>query len=281
MTFGEPPNSAGAVSATLQSLGIRPTKGKGQNFLISDGVVRKIVQALAPASDDHVVEIGPGLGILTSALAREAGQLVAIELDDRLAAALRTSFAGTNVAVLSADALTIDPSEFLPAKGTYRVAANLPYSVGAAIVRRFLELPRSPERMVVMLQKEVAQRMTAKPPKMSLLGVAVQVYAHPRMVFDVPPGAFKPRPGVISSVVLLEKRAEPLIAPEDRLGFFEITRAGFQQRRKQLVNSLGSGLGLSKDATTLWLSSAGIQPEQRAEAVGVDEWVALMKTDPR
>ncbi len=269
-----------SVASTLRELDIRPTRGKGQNFLTSSQVVGRIADLVQAGPNDVVVEVGPGLGILTEALADRAGQVVAIELDERLADHLEATLQRSNVTILTADALTIDPALFVPSDREYAFAANLPYSVGSAIVRRFLELESAPTRLVVMLQREVAERMAASPPQMSILSVAVQVYASARVAFNVPPTAFKPRPKVESSVLVLEPYQEALLSPEGRESFFSIVHAGFHQKRKQIANTLSTGLGIPKAEVVSWLTSEGIEPDRRAETLSVEDWLTLHRTRP-
>ncbi|MGD9714149.1 MAG: 16S rRNA (adenine(1518)-N(6)/adenine(1519)-N(6))-dimethyltransferase RsmA [Thermomicrobiales bacterium] len=269
--------TARQVSSSLRSLDIRPTRGKGQNFLTSRAVVEQIADLVKATPRDIVVEVGPGLGALTEALAKRAGNVVAIELDDRLAEHLRQTSAHANLQVISGDALTIDPATFLPGSASYLFAANLPYSTGAAIVRRFLEMDRPPSRMVVMLQKEVAERMAAAPPDMSILGVAVQMYGRAEIALHVPPEAFKPRPKVDSAVLVIEPHITPLLPLSDRQAFFEIVHAGFHQKRKQLANTLAAGLRVPKTDVTALLLESGIEPQRRAETLEIHEWLTLFE----
>ncbi len=263
------------VALSLRALDIRPTKGKGQNFLTTLSVVERIADLVEATPNDLVIEVGPGLGALTEALVERAGEVRAIELDERLADHLLTTFSSKRLTVIAGDAMTLDESLFVPENRKYLFAANLPYSVGAAIVRRFLELDHPPERMVVMLQREVGERIAATPPNMSILGVAVQLYATARVAFHVPPSAFKPRPKVESSVLVIEPHAEPLLDRHEREGFFRVVHAGFHQKRKQLGNTIAAGLAIEKDVAQSMLERAGIDPQRRAETVSVDEWIAL------
>ncbi len=274
------PHSPATVSATLRALGIQPTRGKGQNFLVSEQIVLKTVEAIDLNPNDYIVEIGPGLGIMTEHLVQRASKVVAIELDDRLAAFVQRSLPAPNLTVIHGDALKVPPDSFMPDSGLYRVAANLPYSVGSAIVRRFLELPNPPDTMVVMLQKEVAERMIASPPAMSLLGLGIQLYATGAIAFDVPPEAFKPRPKVESAVLVLKCRSDPMIPASCQGRFFDIARVAFQQKRKQLGNTLSSGMSLPKATTVAWLERSGIHPEQRPETVPLEGWIALLREYP-
>jgi 16S rRNA (adenine1518-N6/adenine1519-N6)-dimethyltransferase len=255
----------------LAALGLRPSKGLGQNFLHDINVVRRIVAVADPRPEETVLEIGPGLGILTEELAHAARRVVAVEIDRRLVALLREQMPD-NVTVVEADALTIDPAAL--AGPDYSVVANLPYSVGNAIVRRLQEAEPPPRSLTVMLQREVAERMSAAPPEMSILSVAVQFYGTPRVVFRVGGGAFVPPPNVESAVVRIDTRIPPLPSDEHER-FFRVVTAGFGQRRKQLVNTLSGGLALPRSTVATALEAAGIAPTERAERLTVDDWVRL------
>ncbi len=263
----------GQLWAILAELGIRPRKALGQHFLHDRSVVQRIVATAALAPDTLVVEIGPGLGILTEELARQAGQVIAIELDRQLAAHLAERFQDTNVQVLHDDALRVDFAT-ITQRQPYVVVANLPYNVATPILERLLTAEHPPERLVVMVQREVAERMVATPPKMSFLSVLVQFFARPRIAFRVGPGAFTPPPKVESAVVILERREPPLPRGEWPR-FFRLVQAGFAQRRKQLVNALASELALDKERVRALLIAAGIAPNRRAETLTLDEWLRL------
>lgn len=274
------PRSRREWTALMAELGIRPSKGLGQHFLFERGIVQRLVRTAGIRPDDTVLEIGPGLGILTSELLRAAQKVVAIELDRTLAAHLRGTFGeDPRFELIEGDALAIPVAELVPPPTPYVVAANLPYSAGSAILRRLLEAPHPPERLALMLQKEVAERLVAKPPAMSLLGVATQFYAEGRIAFAVPPSVFIPPPSVESAVVLLDTRPPPL-PPAERPRFFSVVTAGFRQKRKQVANSLAAELRLPKGKTVEWLRSVGIDPMRRAETLTVEEWVALTEAAP-
>jgi 16S rRNA (adenine1518-N6/adenine1519-N6)-dimethyltransferase len=204
------PTSRRDWAALLDRLGVRPKKGLGQNFLLERGIVEGMVRSLEVDRDDFVLEIGPGLGILTEALLASAGKVAAIALDRRLATHLRGEFgADSRFSLVEGDALAIDLAEIVPPDRDYLVAANLPYSVATAVLRRLLEEPHRPQRLAVMVQREVAERLVAQPPEMTILAVATRFYATARIAFPVPPSVFVPAPKVESAVVLLETRAEP------------------------------------------------------------------------
>ncbi len=252
----------------------RARKSLGQNFLVDGGVRSRIVSAADLSHQDTVVEVGPGRGFLTRALAERAGSVVAVELDGALAAGLEEA-AWPGVRVVCGDAREV-PIESLADDATaYKLVANLPYYAASPIVRRFLESRRKPELMVVMVQREVAQSMTAKQGKMGLLSVATQVYGRPRVVCHVPPRAFRPAPKVWSSVVRIDVFDVPAIPFDSPQGFFEVVRAGFSAPRKQIRNSLANGLGIAAGLSELVLGEAGIDPSRRAQTLTVAEWGQL------
>ena len=255
----------------MATLGLTPSKALGQNFLHDRGVVRRIVDGAGIGPGETVLEVGPGLGILTEELATRAHRVIAVELDDRLAAYLPTVMP-ENVEILHADATTVDPGAF--AGPDYLVVANLPYSVGNAILRRMQEANPPPRSLTIMVQREVAERMTASPPEMSILAVAVQFYGRPRILFRVGGGAFIPPPNVESAVVHIETH-EPPLPRDSHPAFFRVVTAGFSQRRKQLGNTLSTGLLLHRDVVITALRNAGIDPTERAERLRCEDWVRV------
>lgn len=278
---GELPTTRRDWVALLDRLGVRPSKGLGQNFLYERGIVQKMVKAAGIGPDDLVLEIGPGLGILTDELLRRAGHVVAIELDRRLAEHLQAAFADRpTIRIVEGDALKTNLAAVLPSGQPYKVAANLPYAVASAVLRHLLEGPRRPQRLALMLQLEVAERLVARPPDLTILGVATQFYAEPRLAFRVPPTVFIPPPKVESAVVVLDVR-DRLPLPEERhRQFFRVVNAGFRQKRKQVANSLAAELDLPKSEVTAWLGAAGVDPMRRAQTLEVEEWVRLTTTAP-
>jgi 16S rRNA (adenine1518-N6/adenine1519-N6)-dimethyltransferase len=257
--------------AQLDALGLTPSKGLGQNFLHDRGVVRRIVEIADLRPDDSVLEIGPGLGVLTRGLAAHAARVVAVELDSRLAQHLRET-APDNVTIVEADALRIDPGAL--AGPDYVVVANLPYSVANAILRRMQEAEPPPRSLTIMVQLEVAQRITAAPPHMSVLSVAVQFYGAPHIALRVGGGAFIPPPNVESAVLRITTHT-PLLPRAAQPAFFRVVTAGFAQRRKQLVNTLTTGLRLERTVVIAALERAAVAPTERAERLTVADWVRV------
>jgi len=277
------PSLLSQTKALLRRHDIRAKKGLGQNFLIDGGVLESIAGAAGLTREDTVIEVGPGLGILTAELAKRAGWVIAIELDERLAEILQKTLPYDNVVILNQDVLGADPAALLkksaphfpPTLRSYKVVANLPYYITSPVLRHFLEAPVKPELMVVMVQKEVAETITAPAGKKSLLSIAVQFYGRPEIVAAVPAAAFYPTPEVDSAVVKIEVYRRPPVAVDDAEEFFKLVKAGFSAARKQVANSLSHRLGLPRDTTQSMLAEAGIDPRRRAETFTLEEWARL------
>lgn len=262
---------------SASSLGAK--KSLGQNFLRDQDIADAIVTAATLTPSDTVIEIGPGPGVLTQRLVAQAGRLLAVELDDRFAAQLLARYADNpRVQIVHADVLASDLSA-LASGDTWKAVANIPYYITSPIIRHLLETTPPPALAVLMVQKEVAERICAQPGDLSLLAVSVQYYATPELLFTVPASAFSPVPKVDSAVLRLTPHAEPFLPDIETEHYFRIVRAGFSQRRKQLVNSLSAALHLPKEAVTTWLEGAGIAPERRAETLTLAEWGALAQAD--
>jgi 16S rRNA (adenine1518-N6/adenine1519-N6)-dimethyltransferase len=257
----------------------RTKKSLGQHFLKDRSVPPRIADAARLEPGDSVVEVGPGLGVLTEELARrldpaQGGRLVAVELDNSLLPVLEEKFADRpHVSFVHADVLNVPPGD-LSGMRPYKLVANLPYYITSAILRHFLEAKEKPQSLTVMVQREVAERMVARPPDMSLLAVAVQFYGKPKLVFRVPPGAFNPPPKVESAVVHIDVYGpgEGPVQPGSEASFFRVAQAGFGQKRKQLGNTLASGLGVPKETVASRLREVGIDPARRAETLSLEEW---------
>jgi|SRR5665648_69647 len=260
------------VPALLRQHQLRPRKSLGQNFLIDNQALEKVVDAAEITKNDQVLEIGAGLGSLTRFLAMAANQVVAVELDKHLIPLLKTVLAQeTNIEVICGDILDLDPSRLMHQDG-YLVVANIPYYITSAIIRHLLEAAHKPRRMVLTIQEEVAKRICAKPGDLSLLALSVQVFGQAKIVASIPAGAFYPPPKVDSSVIKIDLYEKPVIPAGNLDSFFQLAKAGFSQKRKMLRNSLSAGLGWPVNQTQNLLMSCEIDPTRRAETISLTEW---------
>lgn len=278
------------AKALLRRFSLKAEKRLGQHFLVDEDVLESILSAAELSHKDTVVEVGPGLGILTKRLGEVAGKVIAVELDSTLVSVLRGMLASfPNVRIINADILKITPRQLLEsviarhgvpeqslelAKG-YKVVANLPYYVTSPILRHFLRASLRPSLMVIMVQKEVGEAIAATPGKMSLLSVSTQFYSKPTIIACVPAESFYPAPKVDSLVLRLSVYPQAAIQVSDVDTFFDIVSCGFRSPRKQLHNSLAQALGMSASQVALLLEKAGIEAKRRAETLSLDEWKKL------
>ena len=274
------PDKALAPSAQVKRLlyqsGLKARRSLGQHFLIDETVLKTIIEAAELSPEDTVIEVGPGLGIVTAELVRNAGNVIAVELDTRLASLLkRRSGSLANLSVINADILKVNLSQLLEGKSKYKVVANLPYYITSPVLRYFVEALPNPSLMVVMVQKEVGEAIVTGPGKMSLLAISLQMYSEPKIVSYVPAQSFYPQPKVDSVILRLDLLPEPAVKVTDVEGFFEVVRCGFSSRRKQLHNSLAHGLGIKPAEVALLLEKANIDPKRRAETLSLEEWAEL------
>jgi len=268
----------------LRRYGLRARKGLGQHFLIDEEVLRLILSTAQLTHDDIVVEVGPGLGVLTGELARWAGRVVAIELDDRLAEMLKQTLSSfKNITIINKDVLRVEPVALLREAGIekpsagYKIVANLPYYITSPVLRHFLEAELKPQLMVVMVQKEVAEEIAAKPGRMSLLSIGVQFYGEPTIAGYVLADCFYPPPEVDSALLKVVPYHQPVVEVNDMESFFALVRAGFSASRKQLANSLAQGLKSSKAEVLDLLEKAEVNPQRRAETLTLEEWAQLWR----
>ena len=267
-----PPLNAAAL---LKRYDLRAHKGLGQNFLQDPFALEKIVAAAEIQPSDTVLEIGPGLGSLTRYLAVSAKEVIAVELDENLLPPLQEILRPhENVQVIHGDILKLAPQD-LNLIDDYVVVANIPYYITSAVIRHLLESEVRPRRIVLTVQKEVAQRICAGPGDMSLLTLSVQVYGKPRIAAHIPANAFFPAPNVDSAVLVIDIYPSPLIKEELLDNFFKLIKAGFSQKRKTLRNSLSAGLRISPAGATEFLTNANIDPQRRAETLSIEEWEHL------
>lgn len=270
--------AAASPGEALRRLGLHARKRFSQSFLADVSVCEAMADAAELSASDEVLEIGPGLGILTFVLTRRAGRVVAVELDRDLAAALPGLVPAPNLEVVPGDALAFDPSERFP--GPYKLLGNLPYSISTALLSRYLLEVRRPCCLVAMLQREVAERMVASDGRSSYLSILVAAYGRARVIRRVPPGAFVPPPKVTSAVVALDLSNPPALEPPAMADFLALVRAGYTQPRKTLLNSLAQGLQRSKAEVAERLASAGVDPATRPERLCLDDWLRLHRAAP-
>jgi len=265
------------IQALLQRGRTKPNKTMGQNFLIDARVLEKIIQAAAISKEDTVLEVGPGIGTLTQALAQQAKQVIAIEKDPAMIAILKQTLAGIqNVQIIPGDVRQVS---HYPLPKNYSVVANIPYYLTSHLIRSFLEEPpngQAPKEILLMVQKEVAQRICAKPPKMSLLAVSVQWYAKASIVAIIPRGSFWPAPAVDSAIIKITPLQQTPSLPPNQ--FFRVVKAGFSHPRKQLANNFSQAFQENKETIGQWLQQQDIQPNQRAQTLSVAQWEALAKS---
>jgi 16S rRNA (adenine1518-N6/adenine1519-N6)-dimethyltransferase len=273
----KPESPIAEAKSQLHRLGTQAKKGLGQHFLTDRNVLDKIISAAEIVPSDTVIEIGPGLGILTEELLKKAGKVIAIEVDSKLASSLQKRLSKfANLTAINADILQLDPVE-LSTKANYKVVANLPYYIAAPILRHFLEASLKPTLMVVMVQKEVGQSIAAAPGDMSILGISVQLYGKPTIVDYVPAQSFYPQPKVDSAIVRIDVYPTPSVDAADIAGFFEIVKAGFSAPRKQIRNSLALGLQLDTEEAARILKQAKISTQRRPETLSLEEWADLQR----
>lgn len=260
----------------LYAHNMRPNKAFGQNFLVDREVLEQVIAAAELDATEQVLEVGAGTGVLTRELAARTRRVVAVEIEQAMLALLaETTRNYPNVEIMARNLLYLDPREVFGAD-PYKLVANLPYYITAPTFRHFLESANPPRLFVVMVQYEVAKRMVAEPGDLSLLGVSVQFYGSPRMITRVPAGAFYPAPKVDSAILRLDlHRQPPLTSQRERDTFFRLVQAGFSERRKQIHNSLTSGLHRKNEEVRAWLAAAGIETRRRAETLSIEEWLRL------
>ncbi|OPZ93970.1 MAG: Ribosomal RNA small subunit methyltransferase A [Firmicutes bacterium ADurb.Bin419] len=266
----------------IKRYGIRLTKSLGQNFLTDENVVARIVDTAEVTSDDLVMEIGPGIGSMTGELAKRAGKVVAVEIDRHLIPALKENLKEfSNLEIINEDIMKVNVKDITVNEQnmTMKVAANLPYYITTPIIMKLLEEENDLELMVFMVQKEVAQRMVAKPggKDYGALSVAVQYYAQPERVFDVPPHCFIPQPEVDSTIIKLKKNKTPPVNLKDKDMFFKVVKASFGQRRKTLLNALTNfgGFNKSKEEIREILSALDINENARGETLTIEQFASL------
>ena len=253
---------------------VAPKKSLGQHWLRDRDVLTHVADCAEVTADDVVLEIGPGLGTLTSELLRRARAVTAVEFDEDLARKLPAQFPGKDLTVVQSDILSFDLSD-LPAG--YKVVANVPYYITSKIVQMIMTASNKPSIAVLLVQKEVAERLAAKPGDMSILAVSAQLFAEVSLGDVVPAVLFTPPPKVDSQVVILKTRSTPFLTDVDEKDYFRVVKAGFSAKRKMLRSSLSGGLHITKTQAEAYLGAAGIKPDARAESLSLDDWVRLAR----
>jgi 16S rRNA (adenine1518-N6/adenine1519-N6)-dimethyltransferase len=272
----------------LRQFDVKPKKSLGQHFLIDETVLERILSAAELSPGDIVVEVGPGLGILTEGLAKQGAQVIAVELDSKLVALLKRRLAAfPDVKIIHADILRVTPRQILENLENklavsalfqgYKVIANLPYYITSPLLRHFFEALPQPSEMIVMVQKEVGEAMVATPGNMSLLSVKTQFYSKPSIISYVPATSFYPTPKVDSVILRLDVYSQPPIEVPNPASFFDVVMHGFSSPRKQLRNSLAHSLDMPPSQVTLLLDNTGIEGNRRAETLSLEEWRELWK----
>lgn len=271
------------IRALCEKYDFALSKGFGQNFIINPGLPPKIVDASGVDKRYGVIEIGPGIGVLTRELAKRAAKVVSIEVDERLPPLLAETMAGVdNFKLVLQDVLKVDLKALIAEEFPgmpVAVCANLPYYITSPILMRLLEEKLPIQHITVMVQKEAADRITAIPGtrEAGAISYAVDYYAKPRLLFTVQPGSFYPPPKVTSAVIQLQVREQPAVQVEDEAGFFKLVRAAFGQRRKTAANSISNGMGLPKAKVAAALQAAGLSPTARPEQLTLEDFCALQK----
>jgi 16S rRNA (adenine1518-N6/adenine1519-N6)-dimethyltransferase len=261
----------------LKQYDFHPSKRLGQNFLLNETALQKVAAAANLTREDVVLEIGPGLGSLTRHLAGQVHAVTAVELDERLLPVLYFVLTGyTNVRVIHGDILKLNPSSLVE-QADYLVVANIPYNITSAVIRHLLESTPPPRRIVLTIQKEVAERICARPGDMSLLALSVQIFGKPSIKANLPAQDFLPKPEVDSAIIAIETASTPVIPLEMVDNFFRLARAGFSQKRKTLRNSLSAGLHIEHSRVECLLTSVGIDPRTRAETLTIEDWARLCR----
>lgn len=256
-------------------MALQNKKSLGQNWLKDRMMLEAIADEADLTREDTVLEVGPGLGTLTSELLRRAGRVIAVEFDEDLARKLPGQFPGKNLEVIHSDILTYDINSLVSG---YKVVANVPYYITSKIIDKFVTAENRPSCMVLLVQKEVAERIAARPGDMSLLTLSAQIYADVHLGVEIPREYFTPTPEVDSQVIVLAMRAHPLVDAADQKVFWRLARAGFAARRKKLRSSLSAGLAISKADAEELLAVAKIDPNLRAQDLSIADWLKLVHT---
>ena len=271
------------VPRLLRLYDLRPDKRLGQNFLVEQSALKKIIEVAELDEKEIVLEIGPGLGSLTRFLALNSAKVIAIELDKRLIPALQDVLSPfNNVEIFQGDILSFQPEQLIKKdihdpQPRYSVVANIPYNITSALIRHLLEASLPPQKLVLTIQNEVAERICNTSEKMNLLALSVQVYGEPNLAAKIPASAFYPSPKVDSAVVRVDLHTKPVVPLELSKTFFQLAKAGFSQKRKTLRNSLSAGMHWETIQTEVILKKSGIDPQRRAETLSIKDWLLITR----
>jgi len=264
-----------SIKKLISEFGIKPSKGLGQNFLIDDNALQKIILAADISSDDEVLEIGPGFGHLTRYLAAKSKTVHAVEIDQKIIPAIRSVMKDfENFNLVNADIMDYDLSKLDLQQG-YLVVANIPYYITSALIKKLIEHEIKPKRLVLTVQKEVGERICSKPGDHSILSLSVQVYGKPRVSSVIKGNSFFPAPKVDSAVIRIDIMDDPVVSQERIPTFFRLVKAGFSQKRKMLRNTISAGMHWNKNKAEEILEKVGIDPKARAQTLSIDDWKNL------
>lgn len=268
--------SSNNVQRLLKSSGLKPRKSLGQNFLVDEVVRDRIIEAAGVSGSDTILEVGPGMGVMTEKLLELAGRVIVVEVDENLVKRLQNKLARfANLTIVHGDILKTDLHGLLSGVASYKVVANIPYYITAPILRYFTQAESKPDIMVIMMQEEVALDVTAGRGNMTYLSISTQLFSRTELVFKVKADSFYPRPKVNSAVVRFDMLRHPAVAVKDVDHFLQFLHAGFSAPRKQMRNSLSLGLKIEADHASKLLAKAGIDPQRRPGTLNLDEWFCL------
>jgi 16S rRNA (adenine1518-N6/adenine1519-N6)-dimethyltransferase len=274
--YDEKKQLATEVKKALRRSGLKPKKSLGQHFLIDHSVLETIIHSAELTSSDNVIEVGPGLGVVTLELARKVKNVIAVEIDSELALSLKKKCDSIdNISVINADILKMSPDQLIKNKEHYKVVANLPYYITSPVLQHFIRASLKPSLMVVMVQKEVGQSIVAAPGQLNILAISLQLFTVPEIVDNVPSDSFYPEPKVDSVIVRFSMLPKPVVNITDTEDFLHFVRCGFSAPRKQLRNSLSKGLQKKPSDISPVLEEARIEPQRRPETLSIKEWEKL------
>ena len=266
-----------SIQALCRQIGFYPRRSSGQNFLFDQEIIQKILDESRLSKEDEILEIGPGFGFLTERIVAQVKKLVAVELDRRLAGFLKNKFsASKNTEVIQADIFKISLKDYFNDKD-YKLIANPPYNITSLVLRNFLTQPPRPKEMLLLVQKEVAERICALPGEMSLLSLVCQYYSSPEIIKVIGRENFWPEPGVDTCLISFKKIGARINTVEEERAFIKLIKVGFSAKRKKLTNNLKNGLGISAEISEKILKKQNLNPQIRPQDVSLENWLVLSK----